>query len=78
MSISWENARKQLIELQESTPKPLLIELTYKDKTKEVLTLNEVLERDNTEYWSFQVVEGGKLTEARKLLEWIAPDTAIK
>lgn len=78
MSISWENAKKRLLELQKNAPKPLVIELTYKDNTMEILSLNEVLERDYSEFWTFRVVSGSNLKEVKRLLEWIAPESVIK
>lgn len=83
MSVSWEKAKRELLELQDRSPKPLLIELTYKDDERadlrrEVLTLNEVLERDYSKFWTFRIVSGSNLKEAKRLLEWIAPESIIK
>ena len=77
MSQSWENAKKRLSELQKRLPTPLHIELTYKDGSKEILTLEEVLKKDNDEWELFKVVKGTDIREVREFLDWLCPDTVI-
>lgn len=74
MSLSWQGLNKRLLELQKNAPKPLVIELTYKDDTREILSLNEVLERDNFDFRTFRVVEGGRKKDIKQFLDWLAPD----
>lgn len=78
MSVSWEKAQKRLQELQKRLPEPLLVELTYYDDSTEVLTLEEILKKNNEEWKKFRVVNGNNVSEATKLLDWIAPDCIIK
>jgi hypothetical protein len=78
MSVSWEKAQKRLQELQKRLPEPLLVELTYYDDSTEVLTLEEILKKNNEEWKKFRVVNGNNVSEATKLLDWIAPDSVIE
>ena len=77
MSKSWDGALKRLQELQKRIPEPLLIELTYQDGAVEELTLDEVLQRDNSSWKKFRVVKGTNLKEVEELLKWIIPEGSV-
>lgn len=77
MGESWEKTQKRLQELQKRLPEPLMIELTYFDESKEVLTLEEVLKKKNTEWKLFRVVNGNSQKEVKAFLEWLSPDNHV-
>ena len=78
MSVSWERAQKRLQELQKRLPETIVIELTYYDDSKEVLSLSEILKRDNSEWKLFRVVKGNDSKEVKQFLEWMCPECVIE
>lgn len=73
MSKSWNEVKKRLEELYKRIPEPLIIELTYYDNSVEVLTLEELLQKDSNNWKWFRIKNGTDIKEANQLLEWIAP-----
>lgn len=70
---SWNKALKRLQELQKKSPRPLIIELIYKDNESEILPLEEVLKMDSNAWIKFRVVEGGRPQDIKDFLGWLAP-----
>lgn len=68
---------KRLEELERAAPSHIKIELTYFDDTSEVLSLAEVLEKNNTCWKRYRVIEGNNIKEVARLLSWLAPQTCI-
>ena len=75
---TWEKTKKRLQELQKKFPESVTVELTYKDGSSEVLTLEEVLKKDNKTWERFKLQCKGSESDLKKLLNWVAPDTVIE
>ena len=87
MGVTWETARKSLVDIEKAIiPKPLIIELRFYDDNHElerskICTVDEIINgtpASECQWFSFKVISGSDTKQLKKLLAWVSPESIIK